>query len=117
MDRIAIRGIRAYGKHGFFAEERERLAPFDVDVAIELELAGAAASDELADTLDYAAVHERIVGIVARESYALIERLAGEIAGSVLDDPRVLAVEVSVAKPGILGGATPAVTLRRARGT
>ena len=58
MDRITIRGIRAYGKHGVFEYERERLAPFDVDVTIELDLTRAAASDELADTMDYAAAHD-----------------------------------------------------------
>jgi dihydroneopterin aldolase len=115
MDRITLRGIRAYGKHGVFAHERERVAPFDVDVAIELNLDAAAASDDLLDTLDYACVHRTLVRVVAGTSFALLERLAAELAGAVLADARVHAVEVTVAKPGILDGATPAVKLRRRR--
>ncbi|HEY1428572.1 MAG TPA: dihydroneopterin aldolase [Candidatus Tumulicola sp.] len=115
MDRIRLRGIRAYGKHGVFEYERERAAPFDIDLAVELELANAARSDDLADTLDYAALHARVVRIVRYESYALLERLAAEIADAVLSDPRVRAVDVTVAKPQILDGATPSVTLQRRR--
>ena len=117
MDRITLRGIRAYGKHGVFAYERERVAPFDVDVTIEMNLDAAAASDDLADTLDYASLHRTLIRIVAGTSFALLERLAAELAGAVLADPRVHAVDVTVAKPGILDGATPAVTLKRKRTT
>jgi dihydroneopterin aldolase len=115
VDRITLRGIRAYGKHGVFPHERERVAPFDVDVAIEANLDAAAASDDLLDTLDYASVHRTLVRVVASTSFALLERLAAELADAVLSDARVQAVEVTVAKPGILDGATPAVTLARRR--
>jgi 7,8-dihydroneopterin aldolase/epimerase/oxygenase len=115
VDRITLRGIRAYGKHGVFPQERERVAPFDVDVTIEANLDAAAASDDLLDTLDYASVHRTLVRVVAGTSFALLERLAAELADAVLADARVQAVEVTVAKPGILDGATPAVTLQRKR--
>jgi 7,8-dihydroneopterin aldolase/epimerase/oxygenase len=98
-----------------FAYERERVAPFDLDVTIDADLRTAGTSDDLADTLDYDALHRRLVRIVADTSFALLERLAEELAGAVLHDPRALAVEVTVAKPGILDGATPAVTLVRRR--
>lgn len=115
MDRITLRGVRAYGKHGVFAHERECVAPFDLDVTIEADLEAAATSDDLHDTLDYATVHRTLVRIVATSSFALLERLAAELADAVLVDERVRAVEVTVAKPGILDGATPAVTLQRKR--
>jgi dihydroneopterin aldolase len=115
MDRIRLRGIRAYGKHGVFPHERATAAPFDIDVTIELDLDAAAESDELTDTLDYATVHASLVHIVERTSFALLERLAAELAGAILVDPRVRVVELSVAKPGILKGATPSVTIRRSR--
>jgi dihydroneopterin aldolase len=115
MDRITLRGIRAYGRHGVFPYEREHVAPFDLDVTIDTDLRTAGTSDDLADTLDYDALLRRLVQIVADMSFALLERLAEELAGEVLRDPRALAVEVTVAKPGILDGATPAVTLVRRR--
>jgi dihydroneopterin aldolase len=115
VGRITLSGIRAYGRHGVFPHERESAAPFDLVVSIEADLSAAAASDQLADTIDYDALHRRLVSIVAETSFALLERLAGALIDAVLDDPRVLSVEVTIAKPGILDGATPAVTLSRRR--
>lgn len=115
MDRITIGGIRAYGKHGANPGERERAQPFDVALTLELDLERPRHSDELGDTLDYARLHERVRAIVAGTSYALIERLAGEIVDALLADTRVRRAEVTIAKPAILDGATPSVTLVRER--
>ncbi|MEO7201310.1 MAG: dihydroneopterin aldolase [Candidatus Tumulicola sp.] len=115
MGRITLSGIRAYGRHGVFPHERESAAPFDLRVSIDADLTAAAASDDLADTIDYDALHRRLVSIVAETSFALLERLAAALIDAVLEDPRVLSAEVTVAKPDILDGATPAVTLSRRR--
>ncbi len=115
MDRIRLDGIRAYGKHGADRAERERAQPFDIAILAELDLTGAVASDDLSRTLDYAALHARIVGIVATTSYALLERLAADLLDAVLEDPRVARAQVTIAKPRILDGATPSVTLSRSR--
>lgn len=114
MDRITITGIRAYGRHGVSAKERAELQPFDVDVTVELNFAGAAASDDLADTLDYARLHERVVSTVASRSFALLERLARAILDVAFEDVRVTRAEVTVSKPQALAGATPSVTIARA---
>jgi 7,8-dihydroneopterin aldolase/epimerase/oxygenase len=105
--------VRAYGRHGADAAERERAQPFEIDVTLEIDLRRAAASDDLGDTVDYAVLCERLVRIVASTSYALLERLAADILAAVFDDPRVARAQVTIAKPGILDGATPAVTLAR----
>jgi len=113
LDAINLRGVRAYGRHGVEPQERERRQAFEIDVAAEIDLHAAAASDDLAQTVDYAALTERIVRIVATTSYALLERLAGDIVGAVFADPRVVRARVTISKPGILAGATPSVTLAR----
>ncbi len=114
MDRIALSGIRAYGRHGVSAVERAELQPFDVDLAIDIDLDAAGRSDDLADTLDYARLHDRLVTVVTATSYALLERLASELLETVFADSRVRYAEVTVAKPRVLEGATPSVTLARA---
>ena len=113
MDRINLSGIRAYGRHGADAGERDRVQPFEIEIAAEIDLSDAAASDELSQTLDYAELHKRVVRIVAETSYALLERLAADLLAAVFENPRVASAEVTIAKPGILDGATPAVTLAR----
>ena len=116
MDVIALSGIRAYGKHGATKEERAREQALDIDIELELDLAKPRASDDLRDTLDYALLHGHIVSIVKDRSFALLERLAGEILDALLSDHRVERATVSIAKPLLLGGATPRVVMRRARG-
>lgn len=113
MDVIRIEGIRATGHHGADPGERDAGQFFDVAVLMECDLSPAAGSDELKDTIDYSVVHGTIVRIIEATSFRLIERLAAEIARALLEDPRIAFVEISIAKPAILQGATPGVTLRR----
>jgi dihydroneopterin aldolase len=113
VDRITLRGVRAYGRHGYEAAEREQRQRFDIDVIADIDLRAAAESDDLTQTLDYASLRERLVRIVATTSYALLERLAADLIEAVFDDRHVRSAELTVAKPGILDGATPSVTLQR----
>lgn len=112
MDTIALRGIRAYGKHGANPGERDRVQPFDLDLEIDVDLAAAKASDALSETIDYAALHATIVQTVATHSYELLERLGSVIIDAIFTDARILGVRLTLAKPRLLDGATPAVTLR-----
>jgi dihydroneopterin aldolase len=114
MDRVTLRGVRAYGRHGWEAAERERPQPFAIDLDAEIDLRAAQLSDDLSETLDYAALHRRIVAIVANTSYALLERLAAEILEAIFEDRRVARAIVTIAKPALLDGATPSVTFDRA---
>lgn len=113
MDRITLRGMRVYGRHGANPGERDRAQPFDITVGAEIDLHAASSSDDLDDTLDYAALHARIVTAVESTSYALIERLASDVLDAIFADHRVARAEVTIAKPALLDGATPSVTLLR----
>lgn len=114
-DTIAVHNIRAYGKHGANAGERDFVQPFDIDIEVGVDLARARAGDDLAETIDYAALREQIVALVRDRSYALLERLGDDILASVMADARVATAAVRIAKPGLLGGATPCVHLHAAR--
>ncbi len=114
-DTIELRGIRAFGHHGADPGEKVVAQPFDIDVTLELDLSAARKSDALADTLDYSKLHAAIVRIVSGRSYDLIERLGADVLDAMLADPRVQRASVRIAKPALLAGATPAVTLHAAR--
>lgn len=101
MDRIEIAGLRVFGHHGVFPEERQRGQDFVVDVTLECDLSAAASSDDLADTVDYDALARRLAEEVAGTQFRLIEALAGHLAGVALGDRRVTGVEVRVAKPEV----------------
>lgn len=98
-DRIELRGLRVRGHHGVFPHERRSGQDFVVDIVVGLDLAPAAASDDLVDTLDYGALAQRAAAIVGGEPCDLIETVAARIADDVLTDERVRSVEVVLHKP------------------
>jgi 7,8-dihydroneopterin aldolase/epimerase/oxygenase len=98
-DRIELRGLAVRGHHGVLEHERRDGQDFVVDITVWIDLAQAAASDDLADTLDYGELAQRAAGIVAGPPQNLIEAVAGDIAEDVMTDERVHAVEVVVHKP------------------
>ena len=112
-DRIELRGLTVRGHHGVFDHERRDGQDFVVDITVWIDLAAAAASDDLADTLDYGALAQRAADIVAGPPRNLIETVAAEIADDVMADERVHAVEVVVHKPA---RADPADVRRRGGG-
>lgn len=119
MDRIEIKGLRARGRHGVFEAERRNGQMFVVDVTLERDLTGPAASDALGDTVDYGILAQQIAAAVRTTRFDLIEALAGHIVELALADPTVDAVEVRVAKPEVpldVDLDEVAVVLRRSRG-
>lgn len=102
MDRIEIRGLRAFGRHGVFDEEQRGGQTFTVDLVVERDLRAPAASDALDDTVDYGRLASRVAAAVGETRFRLIEALAGHVADLVLADDRVAAVEVRVAKPEVV---------------
>lgn len=98
-DRIVLRGLRAVGHHGVYPEERAAGQPFVVDVTLEVDTTAAAASDDVADTVHYGVLAQRVVAVVTGEPVNLLETLAQRIADVCLAEPLVDAAEVTVHKP------------------
>lgn len=116
--RITLTGLRARGNHGVYDFERRQGQDFVIDVVLELDLTRAAASDDVADTVHYGELAERLVGVITGEPVNLIETLADRLLGVCLADERVAAAEVTVHKPQAPiphDFADVAVTLRRGR--
>jgi 7,8-dihydroneopterin aldolase/epimerase/oxygenase len=117
-DRIRLTGLRVRGRHGVFDFERADGQDFVVDAELELDLAPAAASDDVADTVHYGELAGRLAEIIAGEPVNLIETLAGRLAAECLTDDRVEAATVTVHKPQAPiphEFADVAVTVRRSR--
>lgn len=117
-DRIAISGLRAYGHHGVYDFERRDGQDFVIDAVLELDLAPAAASDDVADTVHYGDLASALAAVVGGEPVNLLETLAQRLAAVCLDDPRVAAVTITVHKPQApvtVRVGDLAVTIRRTR--
>jgi dihydroneopterin aldolase len=118
-DRITLTGLRVRGFHGVFDHERRDGQDFVVDAELELSTAAAAASDELADTVDYGELAGRLAAVVSGVPVNLLEALVARLADECLADPRVEAATVTVHKPQApipLTFEDVAVTIRRSRG-
>lgn len=121
-DRLSLLGMRFLGRHGVLPEEKVTAQPFEVDLVLHADLADAAERDDLAATVDYAALFDIVREIVEGSSRDLIEALAGTIADAALaaTPPAIVeSVEVRVRKPEApIHGAfdTVEVALTRGRG-
>lgn len=117
-DRITLTGLRVRGRHGVYDFEREQGQDFVVDLTLELDLARAARTDQITDTVHYGELAERVAAIVAGDPVNLLETLADRVATACLSDPQVRAVTVTLHKPQAPirhEFADVAVTLRRLR--
>jgi dihydroneopterin aldolase len=119
MDYVRIRKLQLSVFLGVYAEEQAAPRPAVADIELGLDLSRAATSDSLADTVDYDALSQAIRAACCEPTkhYALVERLAGEIADTCLGfDPRIESVRVTVGKPGaIISAETVEVEIFRSR--
>ena len=99
MDRIALTGLRARGRHGVYGFEREQGQDFVVDVVLTVDLSRAGVTDDVADTVHYGELADHLVAVITGEPVNLIETLAARLAEVCLSDRRVTACEVTVHKP------------------
>lgn len=83
-DKIILTGLEVNGRHGCSEEERKHSQPFVVDAELYLDLSRAGKSDDLGDTIDYAAVISDIKKIIGGTSRNLIETVAQEIVDLLL---------------------------------
>ncbi|MHA3701620.1 dihydroneopterin aldolase [Jatrophihabitans sp. YIM 134969] len=98
-DVISLTGLRVFGHHGVFEHERRDGQDFVVDVALRLDTAAAAASDDVTDTVHYGELAQAVAAVVAGEPVNLIETLAARLADVCLADSRVRSATVTVHKP------------------
>jgi FolB domain-containing protein len=118
LDRIVIRDLLVRGIVGINPEERRDRQDILVNVTMWADTRPAAASDDIADTVNYRAVAKAMIAHIEASRDYLVERLAAELASVCLaHDARIQAVEVSVEKPGALRFArSVGVVLYRQRG-
>jgi 7,8-dihydroneopterin aldolase/epimerase/oxygenase len=99
-DSVFVNGLVLHAYHGVMPHEGKVGQPFNVDLVLDIDLAGAEKSDKVADTVSYDAV----VGVASRSftarRYRLVEAAAGAVADALLEAfPRVTGVRVTVRKP------------------
>jgi dihydroneopterin aldolase len=118
LDRLVVRGIPAFGRHGVLESERRSGQRFVVDLVLGIDAVAAAAADDLSATVDYAEVAAAVRADVESQPVSLLETLAARLAELCLQRPLVHWAEVTVHKPEAPMGVSVtdvAVTVTRGR--
>lgn len=116
MDIVYIRGLRLATVLGVHAWERTAPRPVILDLELGTDCARAAATDRIADALDYDAVARRLGELAAESRFELVETLAEACACMLIDELGVPWVRLRLDKPGALGeGVDVGVAIERGR--
>jgi 7,8-dihydroneopterin aldolase/epimerase/oxygenase len=104
MDIIFLHDLRIETVIGIWGWERKIRQTVAIDLEMSADIAAAAATDSVDDTLNYKAVAKRLQEFVGESSFKLVETLAEKVAATVIDEFDVAWVRVKVSKPGAIRG-------------
>ena len=102
MDIIFVRDIRLDTLIGAYEHERRQPRTLQVDIEIGRDAIAACQSDELADTIDYAAVVDLIKETFSSHSFHLLEPLAEFIVDQILEKFDAQWARIEVSKTGVV---------------
>lgn len=105
MDIVYIEQLHIQTVIGIYDWEKE----IKQEVCLDLQMANdnrrGAASNDVADTLDYMAVSKRLMAFVGDHRFELLENLAERCADIVMQEFGVCWLRLKAAKPGAVAGA------------
>jgi dihydroneopterin aldolase len=111
MSVIYIKDLVVEARHGIHEHEKAKSQRFIINLELTVDLTRAAASDDLADTLNYSELKQAIIDITQNNSFNLIERLAGAIADELLADTRIQKLSLAIDKPDAFKNGSPGIRL------
>jgi dihydroneopterin aldolase len=118
-DTIFVSGLALHAYHGVMQHEAKVGQTFKLDLVLAIDLAAAARSDKLVNTVSYDKVVDAVSKAFCARRYRLVEAAAGAVADAVLGGfAQVTSVRVTVHKPHAPIAATfddVGITIERAR--
>lgn len=105
MDIIYLKDLRIDTVIGIFEWERRIKQNVRFDLEMGTDITKAAASDDIADTLDYKTLAKRVIAFVEESSFNLVETLAESVAKLIVTEFGVPYVKITLNKAGAVRGA------------
>lgn len=105
MDKIFLHGLKVDCVIGVWEWERRITQRVEIDIDMAADIARAAATDSLEDTLNYKAIAKRVVAHVENSEYRLVETLAESVARILVSEFEIPWCRVRVNKGGAVRGA------------
>jgi dihydroneopterin aldolase len=106
MDIVYLRDLRIDTVIGIYGWERRTRQTIIFDLEMSADVARAAASDDIADTLNYKSVAKRLIQFVSESDFQLVETLAEHCARIIREEYGVRWVRLTLNKKGAVRGAT-----------
>ena len=106
MDIVYLHDLRIDTVIGIYGWERRTRQTIIFDLEMSADIARAAASDDIADTLNYKSVAKRLIEFVGQSEYQLVETLAERCAEIIREEYGVRWVRLTLNKKGAVRGAT-----------
>lgn len=103
VDIVFIRGLRLEACIGIHDWEKQQRRPLVLDLELGCDVARAAASDHIADALDYEAVTRRLSALVEANDAELVETLAERCASLLREEFGVPWLRLRLNKPDAVG--------------
>lgn len=104
MDIVFIRELKIDTVVGIYDWERRIRQTVLLDIDMGTDIARAAKSDRIEDTLDYKSVAKRLIQYVGEAEFQLVETLAEKVAELVMQEFKVSWIKVTLHKPGAVSG-------------
>lgn len=105
MDIVFLRDLRIETIIGIYEWERRTTQVVVLDLEMGADIARAAATDRIEDTLNYKAVAKRLIQFVGESRFQLVETLAERCAAIIVDEFDVPWVRLTLNKQGAVRGA------------
>ena len=102
MDIIYIRGLRVDAVIGIYNWERHTRQTLIIDLELAMDNRRAAASDDIADALNYKSIKKRLLQFVNDSSFHLVETLAESMAELIMKEFSVPWLRLRLNKQGAL---------------
>ncbi|MEJ2114874.1 MAG: dihydroneopterin aldolase [Gammaproteobacteria bacterium] len=118
MDTIFLRDLEINATIGIFEWEKRIKQKVRIDLEMATDIAKAAASDAIEDTLDYKAISKRVIQFVEESRYELIETLIEKVSEIILKEFNISWVRLTISKPGAVRGSRDVgITIERGERT
>lgn len=105
MDKVFIKGLNIQTTIGFFEWEKQIKQTLVIDLTMGWDTAKAAENDELAKTLDYADISEKIATFANENPVDLLETLAERMASFLIASYNIPWLRLKIGKPGAVHNA------------
>ena len=106
MDIVYVRDLRMDARIGIYEWEKRIKQKIRVDLEMGWDNRGPATSDDIKDTLNYKTASKRVMVLVEKDHYELVERLAETIAETLMQELQIPWMKVTVGKPGAVRGSS-----------